>query len=72
MERSLRAAREVGARYDHGMTLLEMGQRLRSEEHLDQAGRELSALGAHFDAEQARLARGHGGQGQTTGTTTFW
>lgn len=71
-ERSLRAAREVGARYDHGMTLLEMGQRLRSEEHLDQAGRELSALGAHFDAEQARLARGHGGQGQTTGTTTFW
>jgi hypothetical protein len=52
--KSLRHAKEMGARYDLGMTHLEMGKRLNDREHLKQAEAIFAEIGADFDLAEAR------------------
>jgi tetratricopeptide (TPR) repeat protein len=54
--RSLHAAEEMGARYDIGLTHLEIGQRMGSAEHLSVAATIFSEIGATVDLEFARRA----------------
>jgi class 3 adenylate cyclase/tetratricopeptide (TPR) repeat protein len=58
-EKSIRAAEEMGARYDLGMTHLEMGRRLKDRVHLEHAEAIFAEIGAEFDLAQTRdvLAR---------------
>ena len=52
--RSLRSAARLGARWELGMTHLEMGRRLQQASHLQQAEAIFSDIGATLDAIQAR------------------
>jgi tetratricopeptide (TPR) repeat protein len=52
--RSLRSADRLGARWELGMTHLEMGRRLQQASHLQQAEVIFSDIGATLDAAQAR------------------
>jgi tetratricopeptide (TPR) repeat protein len=53
-ERSLELAEEMGMRYELGMTHLEMGQRLKDRDHLEQAEKIFAEIGAQFDLSQTR------------------
>ncbi len=53
-QRSLAVAQQQGARYELGMTYLEMGKRLADSRHLEQAEAIFAEIGAQFDLEQAR------------------
>ena len=55
-QKSLKAAGEMGMRYDLGMTHLEMGKRLKDRSHLEQAEKIFTEIGAEFDLAQARSA----------------
>ena len=44
----------MGTRYYLGMTHLEMGRRLRDQEHLRQAETVFAEIGAEFDLGQTR------------------
>jgi tetratricopeptide (TPR) repeat protein len=52
--RSLRSADRLGARWELGMTHLEMGRRLQQASHLQQAEVIFSDIGATLDAAEAR------------------
>jgi class 3 adenylate cyclase/tetratricopeptide (TPR) repeat protein len=52
--KSIKTAEEMGARYDLGMTHLEMGRRLGDDEHLKQAEAIFAEIGADFDLAEAR------------------
>ncbi len=52
-QRSLDAAERLGARYETGLTLLEMGQRLGERSDLEQAEVLLAACGADLDRRRA-------------------
>ena len=53
-QRSLALAEELGQRYDVGMTLLEMGQRLGERAHLERAEAILAEIDAERDLARAR------------------
>jgi tetratricopeptide (TPR) repeat protein len=53
-ELSLSIAEEIGMRYRLGMTHLEMGRRLKDNEHLEQAEKIFSEIGADFDLAEIR------------------
>jgi tetratricopeptide (TPR) repeat protein len=53
-EKSIKTAEEMGARYDLGMTHLEMGRRLNDREHLKHAETIFTEIGAQFDQAQTR------------------
>jgi len=53
-QQSIVLAQQTGARYDLGMTHLEIGRRLNDIQQLKQAERIFSELGAKWDLEQAR------------------
>jgi hypothetical protein len=44
----------MGARYDLGMTHLELGRRLSDDEHLKQAEAIFAEIGAEFDLAETR------------------
>lgn len=52
--RSLTVAEELGARYDLGMTHLEMGKRLEEHSHLEHAEAIFTEIGAELDLAQVR------------------
>lgn len=52
--RSLAVGEELGARYDVGVTDLEMGRRLETREHLERAEALFTELGAEWDLAKAR------------------
>jgi len=52
--RSLTMAEELGARYDLGMTHLEMGKRMEEYSHLEDAEAIFTEIGAKLDLAQAR------------------
>ena len=53
-ERSLTAAEQLGARYELGLTLLEMGRRLGGRPYVERAGSIFADLGASFESADAR------------------
>jgi tetratricopeptide (TPR) repeat protein len=53
-QESLKAAEEMGMRYELGMTHLEMGKRLKNRAHLEQAEKIFAEIGAEFDLQEAR------------------
>lgn len=53
-ELSLSIAEEIGMRYRLGMTHQEIGRRLKDKEHLEQAEKIFSEIGAEFDLAEAR------------------
>ncbi len=53
-KKSIKAAEEMGMRYDLAMTHLEMGRRLNDREHLKHAEAMFGEIGAVFDLAQAR------------------
>ena len=53
-QKSLKAAEEMGMRYDMGMTHLEMGKRLKDRAHLEKAEAIFAEIGAEFDLQEAR------------------
>ncbi len=55
-QRSLALAKEMGQRYDLGMTHLEMGQRLGERAHLERAEAIFAEIGAEWDLARAREA----------------
>ena len=57
--RSLRSAERLGARWELGITHLEMGRRLRDTRHLQEAEVILAEMGATLDARQAHTALLH-------------
>jgi tetratricopeptide (TPR) repeat protein len=59
-ERSLALAEELGQPYQLGMTHLEMGRRMGDRRHVERALKILSAIGAEWDADQARRLLGEG------------
>jgi class 3 adenylate cyclase/tetratricopeptide (TPR) repeat protein len=52
--RSLTLAEEMGMRYDLAMTHLEMGKRLKDQDHLKQAEAIFADIGAEFDLAETR------------------
>jgi class 3 adenylate cyclase/tetratricopeptide (TPR) repeat protein len=57
---SLAVAEELGARYDLGMTYLEMGRRLGEQTHLERAEAIFTAIGATLDLAKAQELRQRG------------
>ena len=57
-DKSIKAAEKMGARYDLGMTHLEMGRRLKDREHLTQAETIFAEIGAAFDLREAQRLLG--------------
>lgn len=57
-QRSLVAAEQMGARYDLGLTELEMGRRLNERAHLERAVAIFGEIGAKLDLSHARAALG--------------
>jgi class 3 adenylate cyclase/tetratricopeptide (TPR) repeat protein len=55
-QRSLAAAEQSGARYDLGLTELEMGQRLNEAARLERAAAILGEIGAELDLSKAQAA----------------
>lgn len=53
-QRSLELAERLGARYELGLTCLEVGRRMRDRKHVERAGAVLGDIGARFDLAQAR------------------
>jgi tetratricopeptide (TPR) repeat protein len=53
-QKSLKAAEEMGMRYELGMTHLEIGQRLKDRNHLEKAEGIFTEIGAEFDLQEAR------------------
>jgi hypothetical protein len=53
-EKSIKAADEMGARYDLAMTYLEMGKRLNDRDHLHQAEAIFADAGAESDPAETR------------------
>ncbi len=61
-EQSLSIAEEIGMRYLLAMTHLEMGRRLKDNEHLEHAEKIFSEIGADFDlVETRKLLQDHQG-----------
>ncbi|MGD0663062.1 MAG: hypothetical protein ABSD38_33860, partial [Syntrophorhabdales bacterium] len=52
--KSIKAAEEMGMRYDLGMTHLEMSRRLKDPEHLRHAEALFAEIGAEFDLAETR------------------
>jgi len=54
-QRSLDSAQELGAKYDEGMTYLEMGKRMKDSTYLEHAKTIFTEIGAKFDLDEVEI-----------------